>query len=261
MFSKREKVILLFWLLSWLIVPVAAQVRPGLFSTLKAASIIIGGGTSITSSSNIALLNAVNAFTAFGLHQWSASSTGINQINVRNSSAGTTNLGRVGATSDTVNTYLEATATTFTATGVQPQAGGALYTDGTGGLSIGTTAAGPIKMYTNGLLRWGINPAGDRTFGTASHIADSNGTPTAAGQPGTLTSGSTDYAIQFAKDGTSTSQVQVTFGHTWTNAPVCVSSASPALAGLTANATTTVVTVQYTATAATSTINILCRGF
>jgi len=48
MFTRRERLILSFWLLSWLIVPVAAQVRPGLFSTLVTTdtgltSLLVGG--------------------------------------------------------------------------------------------------------------------------------------------------------------------------------------------------------------------------
>lgn len=237
---------------------------------IKAGAIVIGGGTSITSSSNIALLNAVNTFTGFGAHTWTAGGTGINQINVRNSSAGTTNYGRVGATSDTVNTYLEATSSTFTATGVQPQAGGAVYTDGSGGLSVGATASAPIKFYTAGALRWGINSAGDHTFGASARIADSSGTPTLTtctncGTGNTLVTGSTDYAITWTQTGAGSGAltILITFGHSFASAPVCVASTTFAAATATIRLTTSSTNVTVTTSAdagAGGGVYLLCRG-
>lgn len=89
--------------------------------------------------------------TGFGLHSFSTSGTGVNQINVRNSSAGTGNYARLGATSDTVNTYVETYSSTWTTATYQVQSGASLITDGSGGISIaGTHASAALRFYSGG---------------------------------------------------------------------------------------------------------------
>jgi len=278
MFTRREKLILSLWLLSWLLVPVAAQVRPGLFSTLvttdttansllvggtaggttgtggiKAGQMTLGGGTAITSSSNIALLNANNVFTATGNHTFGPGGTGTGTtLNVNGANAsGAGGLFQIQKNGGTT---------------IQIGHKSAVFAAGTAAdLSILAPASSGIGFFTNNTNteRWGINSAGDHTFGSSSHIADSSGTPVIAsgfGSSGNSIAGN-DYAFAVSSGGSAGVTGTVTFGHTFSSAPVCVAANSAASSAIVVSTTTTQVTLTVgTGTLATP-VYVLCRGY
>src|SRR5262249_37296402 len=81
-----------------------------------------------------------------------------------------------------------------------------------------------IKFYANAALKWGINSSGDFTFGSSSHICDSAGTPTLGSGFGTgATIVGTDYAFLITcgtTGGGTGNGGNVTFGHTFSAAPI-----------------------------------------
>lgn len=108
---------------------------------------------------------------------------------------------------------------------------------------------------------WGINSAGDHTFGASSDIADSAGTPTYNSGFGTgrLITGS-DYAFNVlivSASGTTTGTLN--FGHTWTNAPSCVASADSVTVNTITTSTTTITLTFGSNTGAR--LYVLCRSF
>lgn len=131
------------------------------------------------------------------------------------------------------------------------------------GMNIGSTGASTVGIFTNNVRRWGVNAAGDWTYGTSSHIADSSGTPTinsgfGAGSPSIA---GTDYAFVVTV-GTSASTGIVAFGHTWTTAPVCVASSySTAVLSVTSTSTTTVALSLNGVFSSSDKIFVLCRGY
>jgi len=122
------------------------------------------------------------------------------------------------------------------------------------------------KFYVNaGTLAWGINSAGDSTFGASSHIADSSGTPTIGSGFGTSpTITGADYAFAVTVGSTSGATGTVNFAHTFNAAPVCVaiSTADPLLMGTVG---TTSAQINYGPGVGNFTngsrIAVLCRGY
>jgi hypothetical protein len=86
------------------------------------------------------------------------------------------------------------------------------------------SASNGLEFYSNGLLRWGVNTAGDFTYGPSSHIAMSGGTPTIASGFGTGSSlgNVTDYAGSIVSGTGSPTTGTLTFGHTWSQTPACI---------------------------------------
>jgi hypothetical protein len=134
-------------------------------------SVLISGGVGACpswSSSTVAMLAAVNTFTAFGVHTFSAGSTGANAILVRNTSAGTTNTASIRAGNDSSATLMnmEAYSSTFTSGTYNVANGGAVFSTGAGGLSVmASDALGEVRFLTggttvrgtvanNGVLNW-----------------------------------------------------------------------------------------------------------
>ncbi len=144
-----------------------------------------------------------------------------------------------------------------------------LLSDVSGGLSIGSThASGVLREYAGGALRWGISAAGDRVFGSSSHIADSGGTPTIFSGFGTSPSiAGNDYAFTVTVGTGANTGGTVEFGHLFTNLPVCAVSAQFGAVGL--GVTTVVsglpthrVSVAYSSsTVPGQTIFFICRGY
>lgn len=202
---------------------------------IKGGALVIGGGTSITSTSNIALLNAANTFTSTGTQAF----------------AGALNVNTSG------------TVTSSFADGVKIAGWDALGYDGTSTLTIGgyrSSTWTAIKWYTNGSLRFGISVNGDLLKG--SNIMDSVGTPVIAANFGTSPSiAGNDYAFLITLgSGAGNTGGSITFGRTWTNAPVCsATSSAPALSLATS---TTALTIGYTNGTYTGVvIHVLCRGY
>jgi hypothetical protein len=137
--------------------------------------------------------------------------------------------------------------------------------NGTNGIGIGATnGSGAIRFYTGGTtLRWGINAAGDHTFGASSHISDSSGTPVIASGfgSGANTIAGADYAFIVNSGGAAGVTGTVTFGHTWTTAPVCVASNSAASSAIVVGTTTTTVTLTVGTGTLASPVYVLCRSY
>lgn len=201
---------------------------------LKAGALVIGGGTSITSSSNIALLNVANTFTALGTHLFSATGVGVNALQLRQATAGTGNFASLQVGNDT-NGAIGAFASfssTFTTAGNAFADGSLLQNNGAGGLSIAANAAtGVIRFYTNGATeRWRINAAGDLAFGTTPFIYLSAGTPTinsGFGVASGATITGTDNGFTVTLGTVASTAGVVTFGHTMSNV-VCTANAETA---------------------------------
>jgi hypothetical protein len=83
-----------------------------------------------------------------------------------------------------------------------------------------------LSFATQDTVRWGINGAGDWTFGASAHIADSNGTPSIASGGGTGPSiAGTDYAFRVTVGTTpGATDIVVNFGHTFSNAPIVMTN-------------------------------------
>lgn len=103
----------------------------------------------------------------------------------------------------------------------------------------------------------GLSVSGNVLYGAS--IMDSVGTPSCT----TACSSAVgrDYAFSFQGSSTAVDNV-VTFGGTWTNAPVCVASSRAAIGwGVTSSTTTTVTIAPDTAPGAPETVFVLCRGY
>lgn len=246
---------------------------------LTGATLVVGGGTSIASSSNIALLSASNTFTGATQTISHASAT----LNVTTGAGVTTTVqpGFIGTTTATTLSFLANNATKATLdTGGLFSATGLLAGNGTAAApSIALTNSNDTGFYragaqfigitTAGVLRWGVDAAGNLTIGAAGDPFCSNGTPSRSSGFGLAAFSGVvgkDCAFTFttnASGGANNGGV-VAFGHTFLNAPTCVvnilSDPTVETAQVTATSTTTV-TIQRTTTNATDkTYAVTCFG-
>jgi hypothetical protein len=222
-----------------------------------------GGGSAISSSSNVALLNATNTFTAGGTHTFTAAVAGGNGVFVTNTLSGVANFATFRATAGTTTSQLVSYSQGYTTGSYDVQAGLLLSNDGAGGISIAAAnAAGDIRFYSgSGTLQFQIDDAGNWRKG--ANIMDSTGTPTvASGFGGSASIEGTDYAFRVITGGTPSSSGVVNFGRTWTNAPVCVVSATNNLGGTpSVNPSTTQLSLAYANHVAGPIYLVLCRGY
>ena len=216
----------------------------------------------LSDASNVAILNAANTFTV--------TNTATTALGVRFNAGNAPGGFGIGNSNGFVylgsNTRSQVGSDTpvydITAAATQMQIHGGIFKFFT---APSGTAGNPITFTE----RWGINNAGDFTFGTASHIADSSGTPTTSCT--NCTAGSsitgTDYAFTlfYGTSGTPATTIQtVTFGHTWSSPPVCTAStASTTTIQLFPLATTTAVSVttQGPMSPTVAYVQVLCRGY
>ncbi len=229
------------------------------------------GASSLHPSAGAITATGTITSTGFGTHGITAAGTGLLQWSAQNTTAGTTMATRISAGSDisSSQSLLDAYSSTYTTNGPQVQAGTALGALGAGGLSIwANNASGVIRFYTGGsTLRWGVNAAGDFTFGTSSYIADSSGTPTISTGFGTSPSiAGTDYAVVVTLGSGGPVSGTVAFGHTFSHAPACVATAGgPGSAAqillLTVTTTTVKVDTVSTMGSAGAQVNFICRGY
>jgi hypothetical protein len=129
-------------------------------------------------------------------------------------------------------------------------------------LALYTPSTTGIDLYTNATLRWGVNSAGDMTFGPSSHIAMSNGAPTCG--TNCLSIAGTDYAMSVTGTASGHAALNINFGHTWSNAPVC--TFSPGLGALTNPITDAVIsingmTIHYSANNTSEVVSVICMGY
>lgn len=220
----------------------------------------------LSDAGNVALLGSVNTFTALGSHTFTAGSAGLNEILVRNTVAGTGTSAqvRIGNDADSGIGRLFVGSSTFTTSG--PYQANTFTVGSTGFMNVGTTQAASLLFWTNNLQRWGINSAGDHTFGASSNIADSSGTPTLNSGGGTSPSiAGNDFSFIITLGTGTFSGVGVAFGHTFATAPSC-SIGDDGAVGTTNRVTmnTTTTTASFAASAgnfvASSKLYIMCRG-
>lgn len=248
----------------------AANVAFGLLD-LQANSVSqfkVGGAGAITGTGSITLTTS-----AVVTHGFVTAATGFNILKVSNTTAGTGNAAAFKAfadeatglslvqTSSTYNTAASAAddpANIASATNLVGARGG--------GVNI-LAANGPLRLYSGSAsaVRWGVNTAGDLTFGASLNITESSGTPTCS--LGTCTgAGSaivgTDYAFEVTGATAAGTGFTMNFGHTWSNKPVCVaqSSAENSVPVGVTTISTTQVGVGYTNSSATV-IRVLCKGY
>lgn len=207
--------------------------------------------------------------SGFGLHQFVTGGTGDNHLSVRNTTAGTGNGAKISATSDAASVALLALSSTYTTSGPFIADAGVLMadSDASGGLSIvARHASAPIGFYSGGTtLRWGVNAAGDWTFGASSNIADSSGTPTISSGFGTSPSiAGTDYAFMVTVGSSPGASGTVAFGHTWSTAPVCTFSSKRLVTsedGISSVSTTQLIIATNGTVTAGDVYYVLCRGY
>jgi hypothetical protein len=231
-------------------------------------SVVRPAVTDLSDGSNVALLNAVNTFTAAGAHTWTAATAAGNGISIINTTSGVAAYGNLTMTAGTSNFYIDNFSQGYTTSGSAIAASTRLFADGAGGVSIAAAnAAGVIRLWTGATpsLRWGVNAAGDWTFGPSAKIADSNGTPACGANCSGIDG--TDYAFRFTEAGTAV----VDFGHTFSTAPVChATSENVSIGGGVHFKLYTVITSTTQATVYGNTdlaggsagaVSVLCRGY
>jgi hypothetical protein len=105
----------------------------------------------MTANGNITATGLLTV-NGFGTHTVSASGSGVHGLTVRNLSAGSGNSTEVGALNDAgYGIYLQATSSTYAATGLYVPDGAVLLANGSAGLSVSVShASGTIRFYTSG---------------------------------------------------------------------------------------------------------------
>lgn len=185
---------------------------------VSAASIAVGGGTSITNSSNIALLNAANSFTSNGITSFAgnislSSTAGGIGVRVRNTVAGAGNYSEIRLGNDAAVGTLDlyATSTTYTPSGPLLADAGVVYAGGAGGLSLAAAgAAGDVRLYSRNVLALTLGASQAATF-TGAISSTSNAThrfgsgTTSTNTPNIIIDGGSGTAggafVGFAKNG------------------------------------------------------------
>lgn len=105
----------------------------------------------LSDGTNVALLNALNTFTAFGTHAWTAGGAGNMALIATNTTSGATSATLIRATAGTTSGSLVATSQGYTTGSYDIQASTYLQTGGVGGLSlVASDAAGVIRFYSGG---------------------------------------------------------------------------------------------------------------
>jgi hypothetical protein len=218
------------------------------------------GGTNgfqLRNNSNSATLatldnSGVLTVNGFGGHSFAAAGTGNNSLTLQNTSAGTSNEAALLVANDTNKSLrFDSFSSTWISGGDTFTNGQRIVASGAGGLSISASdAAGVIRFYTAGTLRWGINAAGDLTTGIASHISESAGTPSISGGTGFGTGpaiSGVDYAFVITvgtAGGGSAGGGTVTLGHTCSNTVIPSLSWSNAIGQVPTVGTVTTSSVQ-----------------
>jgi hypothetical protein len=211
--------------------------------------------------------NGILTVSGFGTHAFSAGGAGGNVLSVQNTTAGTTNAGKIFVGNDLTASLLslEAYSSSFTSGTYNIANGAAVFSTGVGGLTVmASNGSGVLRFIAGGTaVRWGINAAGDHTFGPSAHIADSSGTPSINSCSTGATVSGTDYAMTVAMGASVSGPCVMNFGHTFNTAPVCVVNTGSGQLPW-ASATTTTVEIQTSGTYASfsgSVAYLLCRGY
>lgn len=215
-------------------------------------------GTCCGSATNVALLAAQNAFTG--------NSNAILRQSYTNSTSDTTASAGWSAVAGTTTGVFDVFSQGYTNGTTDKTAGVQLVGTGTGGLSVAANnASGQLRFYAGGTAsRFRILANGDWGMGSAGNVMDSIGTPSVTSGGGASAGVvGTDYAMDFHDGTTSSSNATITFGHTFTNGPICTATRQSTVdgTGITLQTTTTTVVVNYTAGLTDEHFFILCRGY
>ena len=137
----------------------------------RAGTVVLGVGPNTTTVNMTGLLNV----TGFGAHSFSASGTGTQSIELRNSTAGASNNVLFSLGTDTSGAgELRALSSTYTTSGPLVQNSVALVSSVSGGLSIAATnASGAIRFYSGGSTEWmRLTTAGILAIGTTTSYSE-----------------------------------------------------------------------------------------
>ncbi len=227
-------------------------------------SFVIAASNALGTSNVLALTTAgVATLSGIGAHTITGGTNNVQSLGLVNTTSGTAAFTRVAGTAGSTGSALDTFSQGYTTSNSAIASSTRLLSDGSGGLTlIASNGSGIIRFETGGEnLRWGVNAAGDFTFGTSSNLAMSNGTPTSS-CGGSSTIAGTDYALKQTKGSNNVSNCTVTFGHTWSNIPVCtVSSATGNIAVTHLQITTGGIIVNFAATASVDVFQIVCLGY
>lgn len=255
---------------------VNAAATDGMMLQLNASNGLDIWGVAASVGTLRATLSTAGLFTVTGVgtHSFTgagAGAGGTQGLTLANTTSGTTGTAVVTVTAGTSNLTLQALSQGYTTSAYLVQSGAALIEDSAGGLSLGAVhASGAMRFYTGGsTLRWGINAAGDTTFGASSHIADSSGTPTISSGFGTSPSiAGTDYALIVTVGSSPNTTGTIAFGHTWSTTPVCSVTSNQSSGAVGYPFVSTISTTQLvingsqaSAFVASTNIYIICRGY
>lgn len=198
-------------------------------------TLTIGGSTAAnwqtlkfyTAGTNWMTLSSAGVLTvsSIGSHTFTGGSNAGQSVVATNTTSGTGAYSTHELNAGTTAGGIYAFSQGYTTSGASIASSVLVFSGSTGGLTLAAAdAAGVIRLYTGGSnLRWGINSAGDWTFGASSHIALSNGTPSISSGFGTSPSiAGTDYAMVITTGTGGPSGGVVNFGHTWSTTPICV---------------------------------------
>jgi hypothetical protein len=212
-----------------------------------------GGGAAISSASVVARTNASNSFTAGQTISAATASmvltstTGTNPAYIQMANSGGGALFGINNNAGTDFPNAGANAAT-------------LYGYSASGVTIlADHASAAIRLMTGSgsTPRFQVSNGGNWLQGTS--IMDSVGTPSCT----TACSSAVgrDYAFSFQSASTTVDNI-VTFGNTWTNAPICVANGRSAIQwGVSTTTTTTVTISPDTPPGAPETVFVICRGY
>jgi hypothetical protein len=129
------------------------------------------GSGAFTFPSTLAVTGVLTV-SGFGTHTFSAGGTGVNRLQVANTTSGTANFADVFATANLCNAVLRAYSTGYTTSGVDIASSVLLSSDGSNGLSIvASNASGAIRFYSGGSTeRMRIHTSGQLFHGGTSSI-------------------------------------------------------------------------------------------
>lgn len=127
----------------------AASFTTGNFSSTLAW----GGGATISSSSNVDLLDAVNTHTAVGLHTWTSGANSAQRIIVTNTTNGGSASAGITLNANTNNGLITSYSPAFTTSGLAIADSFKIDTIGSAGLNlVASHATGSVRIYTNSIL-------------------------------------------------------------------------------------------------------------
>lgn len=256
--------------------PVAAQNRPGKFSTLTttdttADSVHVGcavGSSTCTGGLKAGPITGSTGVFTGAVSGTTGTFTGVVVSNATTTGNKTFTLG--GSPADNSAAFIQMLSSNTQKNwriGANASIAGAfeLVPSTAAGGSTFTTPV--LTILATGVYdfngKWGIDANGNLTNGASAHIADSNGTPSIASGFGTAAAVTgTDYAMSIATGTSGTTTGTINFGHTFSSAPICVATRNTTDGGVvSASSSTTQVALVYTSSTLNLPLYVLCRGY